>query len=182
MTDSSIELVWSAPAGAADYQVHRLIRTDEVPPAASMMTADNRLHSGEDSGVFLDEDVAAGELYWYGVRGLGDDGEVLSTGWHATAAVTDEEPPAQVELTVEESNGSVLLAWNEPTENFALHGYRILRTIGDAEPEVVATTWDLQQRSFIDGDPPEGTSAYSVVAFDFHWNDSAPTEVDIDLS
>lgn len=182
MTASSIEVVWSAPEGGVDYQVHRLDRTGDVPPSATEMTADNVIHAGAETGTFVDDEVTEGATYWYGIRGLDVDGVVLSTGWHATAAVTDEQPPAQVEVSIEQTNGSILLAWNEPEENFQMHGYRILRAVDGGEPEVAATTWTLDQRSFIDEDPPAALTTYSVVAFDFHWNESEPTEVTLDLS
>lgn len=182
MEATSIEVVWSAPEGAVEYQVHRLGRTDLARPQATELTESNRLHTGEETGTFLDDTVVAGELYWYGIRGVDAEGEVLSVGWHEAAAVTDVEPPEQVELSAVQSDGAVLLEWTEPAENFQLHGYRILRAVGNGEPEVVATTWTLDQRSFLDDGAPEGAVSYSVVAFDFHWNDSDPTEVTIDRS
>lgn len=182
MTAVSIEVVWSEIEGAVDYQIHRLGRTGTATPDESEMTTENLVHSTETSGAFLDTSVVANELYWYGVRGLDAQGEVLLVGWHDTAAVTDEQPPEQVALQAEFSNGSVFLTWEEPEENFQLHSYRILRAVGSEEPEVVGATWNLDQRSFVDNDPPQELATYSVVAFDFHWNDSLPAEVTIDPS
>lgn len=182
MSAESVEVGWSAPEGAADYQVHRVIWEDRAEPDGAMMTPDNLLTTGDYRGGFVDDDVAAGEEYWYGVRGLDSDGNVLSVGWHWVAAVTDEQPPAQVELAVEQDADSVLLSWSEPDENFRMHGYRVFRAIGDSEPEFLVSTWDLDQTSFLDPDPPSGTVTYSVLAFDFHWNESEPAEITIDIS
>lgn len=180
MGSESIELVWSAPVGASRYQVHRLPRSSPIAPNSSAMSVDNVLFEGDATGTFVDAQVNEGDLYWYGIRGIDENDEVLSSGWHQAAAFTDEQPPDPVDLTVDSSDDSVLLSWNEPAENFGMHGYRILRAVGSGEAEIVATTWDLNQRSFVDGDPPQGNVTYSVIAFDFHWNDSAPTEVNVD--
>ena len=44
MEATSIEVVWSAPEGAVEYQVHRLGRTDLARPQATELTESNRLH------------------------------------------------------------------------------------------------------------------------------------------
>ncbi len=182
MSSSAIELVWSAPEGSAEYQVHRVPGTSDMQPDDSEMSAENLIHTGDFNGVHVDDAVTEGTRYWYGVRGLDADGAVVSTGWHLAAAITDDEPPAQVELTAEQTDGSVLLSWNQPAENYELHSYRILRAVGNEEPEVVASTWDINQTSFIDDDPPDELVTYSVIAFDFHWNGSEPSEVTLDRS
>lgn len=184
MSADSIELTWAAPEGASSYEIHRLSASDS-PPAESEMTAETQIHStGNEgrSGRFTDSDVDEGAKYWYGVRGVDEAGETVSTGWHRADAVTDDEPPSSVEPTLSVENGTVFLEWAAPDENYALHGYRVLRTLDGEEPELVATTWNLDQRSFSDDEPPQATVSYSVVAFDFHWNDAEPSPVAVDLS
>lgn len=182
MSAERVEVVWSAPEGAAEYQIHRVLWEDRAEPDGSVMTADNLITTGDVVGSFVDDDVTDGEQYWYGVRGVDADGNAISVGWHWVAAVTDDQPPSKVPLSAQQPDvSSVLVSWSEPEENYQMHGYRILRAVGDSEPEVVATTWDLNQMSFLDSDPPSGTVTYSVVAFDFHWNDSEPAEVTLEL-
>lgn len=191
MTAAAIELTWSAPEGAADYQIHRLPLASENPPDVSAMTNENRIYSTSESaepgdtgerGLVTDTDVTEGEQYWYGVRGLDADGTVLSSGWHQADAVDDEEPPAQVAVNMTVENGVVTLTWEPPAENYELHSYRILRRISGEEFEIVSTTWNLDQTSFVDDDPPDGVDAYAVVAMDFHYNRSEPTALPVDLS
>ena len=182
MSASEIEVVWSTPEVSSEYHVHRLPRTSDIEPDSSLLTDANRIHVADEQGVFVDTGVTAGERYWYAIRGIDDGGAVQSVGWHLTAAVTDTQPPSAVEFDLEERDGAIFIEWDEPAENFELHSYRILRAVGDGEPEVVGATWTLDQRSFIDETPPQAVVTYSVVALDFHWNDSEPTEVTVDLS
>ncbi len=177
MSATMIEVVWSAPEGADQYQLHRIARTSDAEPDASDMTEANRVHTATEQGAYIDTGVTGGTRYWYGIRGLDPDGNVLSFGWHPVAAVTDEEPPQPVEVSAEIDDGSVLLTWSSAVENYEMHGYRILRGVDGAELEVVATTWDTNQTSFLDADPPTGLVTYAIVAFDFHWNDSEPSSV-----
>lgn len=134
------------------------------------MTADTLVQTIDATGTFEDASVVENASYWYGVRGLGADGSVASTGWHHTFAVTDEEPPAAVDFAIEQTDGEVLVSWTPPAENFRLHAYRILRGTDGSELESMGMTWNLDQRSFLDTDPPAGDVTYSVVALDFHWN------------
>ncbi len=182
MSESSIEVVWSATDDAVSYEVHRVVRISDSPPDASAMTADTVVHTSDDKGVFIDEGVTAGTIYWHGIRGLGNDGTVLSVGWHPTAAVTDEQPPEPVDVSLEQADGSVLLTWQVPAENYQLHSYQIRRSINGGEAEVVGQTWQLDQTSFLDDEPPTGVVTYSVISYDFHWNLSEPTEVTVELS
>lgn len=183
MTDSSIELTWSATDGAVEYQVHRLPRTSDEQPAVADMTPENLVHTATESGRWTDEGVAAGTAYWYGIRTLAPDGALLAHGWHRAAAVTDDEPPAAVgELTAVMDDGGVLVTWAQPAENYELHGYRVFRGVDGQEPESISTTWRIGQTSFVDDDPPTGQVTYRIIAFDFHWNDSDPSDVVIDLS
>ena len=189
MSATSIELQWSAPEGAATYQLHRLPFDSDSPsslqPDASAMTAANEIYTtgaGNEVGDFTDTSVATGTKYWYGIRGLDDDGQVLSTGWHRADAVTDNEAPSPVQVSVDLVDGAVQLTWSEPDENYELHGYRILRGVDGQELETVVTSWDLDRTSFVDDDPPAGNLTYAVEAFDFHWNDSEPLPLEVDLS
>ncbi len=182
MTADAIEVTWSAPEGADTYAIHRIQSDLETPPSADELTATNQIHSGDAVGVFLDDEVTAETRYWYGIQSLDDDGSPLSVGWHRAVAVDDEVPPAPVEITLEQTNGAVQLSWNQPDENFELHAYRILRSVEGSEPEVVATTWNTDQTSFIDNTPPTGALTYFVSALDFHWNESERTEVSVTIS
>ena len=174
MSASLIDVVWSAPEGASSYELHRieadLPASVEDEPDASVMTADTLVVSIDATGTFEDTSVVEGTAYWYGVRGLNEDGSVASIGWHLTFAVTDDEPPAPIDFEVEDGDGQVLISWTAPAENFQLHGYRIVRGEAGAELETVGMTWNLDQMSFIDPDPPAGDVTYSVLALDFHWN------------
>lgn len=183
MSTSEIGLTWSTSDGAVEYQVHRLVRTSEDRPEAEAMTEATLIHTATDSGRWTDEGVEAGTKYWYGLRALAADGTLVAHGWHQTAAVTDEEPPSTVgELTATVDDEGVLVTWTQPTENYELHGYRVFRGVDGQEPESISTTWRVGQTSFLDDDPPVGEVTYRIVAFDFHWNDSAPSDVVIDLS
>jgi len=185
MSADLIEMKWSASDGAVEYQIHRLRRDSNDQPGPEAMTAQNMIHVVADNqGDFADDDVEAGTPYWYGVRAVDANGLMVAHGWHRAAAVNDDEPPALVgDLTAVVENGEVLITWTQPEENYELHGYQILRSIDGGEPESMATTWRIEQTSFVDDRPPAaGTATYSIVAFDFHWNDSAPAEIDIDLS
>ena len=182
MNASEIELVWSAPQGAATYEVHRLARVSEIPPPFQDMTVDNRIHVAAHNGTFLDDGVTEDAAYWYGIRGLDVDGNVMSVGWHQAVAVTDEEPPSPVVLSLQETSDAIALSWEQPEENFELHGYRIFRSVDNQEPETLATTWNIDQTTFIDNAAPAGNVTYLVEAFDFHWNKSERSEVSIDIS
>ena len=176
MSASAIEVVWAAPEGAASYELHRIASDSDQPPALETATADTLLATTDFNGTFEDDVVAEGATYWYAILGMEVDGTVSSVGWHKTVAITDETAPETVEFSVEGSADGVLVSWTPPEENFQLHAYRILRGVDSAEPESIATTWNLDQISFIDPNPPAGEVTYSVVALDFHWNVSEGAE------
>ena len=183
MTATEIELSWSAQEGADAYEIHRIESESESPPSAEELTTTTLINSARDeAGVFLDDGVTPDTRYWYGIRSVDEAGAQLSIGWHRAAAVTDEEPPAPVELDFELTNGAVELSWNQPDENFELHAFRVLRSVGDEEPQLVVTTWNIDQTTFVDIDPPTGTVSYFVQAVDFHWNESDRTEVAVAIS
>lgn len=183
MSNTSIELTWSDSEEAATYQIHRLPFTEDEPPVEAM-TAENIVHNADDGGRFIDDTVEVGARYWYGIRHLTADGVVARFGWHRADAVTDTEPPTKVKaLQAVPENGEVLVTWEPPDENYELHGYTVLRSVNDEELESISTTWRLEQRSFIDDRPPSGGNVtYAIVAFDFHWNDSEPAKVEVDLT
>lgn len=185
MTDTEVAIQWSAPDGAVELQVHRMLQESESRPDVEAMTDANRIHTSvEVAGTYEDPTVEAGALYWYGVRGISADGTVLSHGWHRTAAVTDVEPPVPVSnLTAEVVDGEIVVTWDQTTDNFELHAYRVLRSVDGAEFEIVVTTWNLDQTSFVDDQVPGPAQvAYQVVSMDFHWNMSEPTIIDVDLN
>lgn len=184
MTSDAIEVKWSESEGIVEYRIHRIPRTsDDIPPVEAM-TDENLLHVAEAGGRFEDEDVEAGTEYWHGVREFSATGELTAHGWHKTAAVDDEEPPAVVDgINAVLDNGEVLVTWTQPDENYELHGYRVLRSVDGEPSETLATTWRLDQRSFVDDKPPTSADVrYEVVAFDFHWNESTPGGITLDLS
>ena len=184
MSDSSIELTWSTSEDAVQYHLHRIPRTSDDRPRVEMMTAENRIHIADDAGRFVDDGVESGTRYWFGLRALSDNGELIAHGWHRADAVTDTVPPSPVRnLTAVVDDGEVLMTWTQPEENYELHGYKVLRRVDGEEPEALSTTWDLDQTSFIDDRPPaSGNLVYSIVAFDFHWNNGEPAEVEIELA
>jgi len=184
MSADTIEVNWSESEGVAEYRVHRIPRTSDVEPPVEAMTDDNVIHVTNAGGRFADEDVEAGTEYWHGVREFSAAGVLVAHGWHKTAAVDDEEPPSVVDgITAVFENGEVVVTWAEPEENYQLHGYRVLRGIDGEPSESIAVTWRLDQRSFIDEEPPISADViYEVVAFDFHWNQSAPGGVTVDLT
>lgn len=183
MTSKTIEVHWSDTEGVAEYHIHRVPRTSDDEPRVQAMTADNRIHVADEGGRFTDRGVDAGAEYWHGVREFSADGDLTAHGWHRTAAIDDEEPPSMVDgITAVAQAGEVLVTWTRPDENYQLHGYRVFRGVDGAPPESIAVTWRLDQMSFIDDEPPTSAQVvYEVVAFDFHWNDSAPSGVTIDL-
>lgn len=184
MTSDAIEVNWSESEGVAEYRIHRVLRTSDDTPPPEAMTEDNLIHVADAGGRFADEDVEAGTEYWHGVREFSAAGELTAHGWHKTAAIDDEEPPSVVDgITAVLGSGEVLVTWTQPEENYELHGYRVLRSVDGEPSETLATTWRLDQRSFIDDEPPTaGEVLYEVVAFDFHWNESSPGGVTIDVS
>ena len=183
---SSIEVTWSNGESDddVDFTIHRLVQTDVQPPEASDLTTDNLIHSADDVGNFVDDGVDEGTRYWYGLRVLTPNGDLTGFAWHEAVAVDDTEPPSVIaELTAVTEGDNVLVSWSEPSENFELHSYRVLRGIDGAEPETVATTFDVEQRSFLDDTAPEsGEVVYQVDSLDFHWNRSEIAQVVIDLS
>lgn len=183
MSATSIGVKWSTHDDAVEYHLHRVPRTDDRRPSPDAMTDDTLLQIVFDAGRFVDEGVVAGSRYWYGLRALDAGGVPVAHGWHRTAAVTDTEPPSPVgSLTAGFDNGEMLVTWTRPDENYELHGYQILRGIDGEEPTSIIRTWNLEQTSFIDDEAPtSGIVSYAVVAFDFHWNDSAAVQVDVDL-
>ncbi len=184
MAADAIGLTWSNTEGVVEYQLHRIPRTSDDEPELEAMTDGNRIHVADEGGRFTDESVAPGTEYWHGVRELSADGEITAHGWHPTAAIDDEEPPSAVDdITAVVESGEVLLTWSEPAENYKLHSYRVLRGVDGQPPERIAVTWRLDQRSFLDDNPPtSGEVVYQVVSMDFHWNESAPGSVTVDLS
>ncbi len=184
MTSKVIEVTWSDTEGVAEYHIHRVLRTSDEEPPVEDMTADNRIHVADEGGRFADQDVDAGAEYWHGVREFSANGDLTAHGWHKTAAIDDEEPPSTVDgITAAAESGEVLVTWREPDENYQLHGYRVFRGVDGEAPESIAVTWRLGQTSFIDDEPPVSAEVvYEVVAFDFHWNESSPGRVTIDLS
>ena len=183
MSADTIEVNWSETEGVAEYHIHRIPRTSDDEPPLEAMNADNLIHVTDAGGRFADEEVVAGMEYWHGVREFSADGDITAHGWHRTAAIDDEEPPSTVEVTAVAENGGVLVTWVPPDENYQLHSYRVFRGVDGEPPESIAVTWNLDQISFIDDEPPSSAEVvYEVVAFDFHWNRSLPGRVTIDLS
>lgn len=176
MTSTRIEMQWGTFDGASEYQLHRVPRTSDTRPIPDVMTADNLLHVADNSGQFVDDAVEENTSYWYGVRAFSAEGTPMAIGWHRADAVDDTEPPGVVEiLSAELRDGEVLVTWAEPDENYELHSYRILRGVNGGELESLAVTWNMDQRSLLDDDPPRtGTVTYAVDALDFHWNRSSP--------
>lgn len=183
MSDTSIEMTWSARDDSVEYHLHRIPLTSEEKPGSAVMTDENVLHVATDIGRFVDETVEAGTQYWYGIRALDDDGALVAHGWHRADAVTDTEPPSLVKnLQATLDNGEVLVSWSQPDENYELHSFRVLRGVDGQELEQVSATWNIDQTSFVDDGPPAtGKVTYAVVAMDFHWNLSDPAKVDIEM-
>lgn len=147
------------------------------------MTSENLVHVADGLGRFVDQGVESGREYWYGVRVLSAEGDLMAHGWHRTAAVDDTEPPAIVDgITAVAADGEILVTWTRPAENYELHSYRVLRGIDGEAPEKIGETWRLDQMSFIDDQPPaSGRVVYQIQALDFHWNLSLPGSVTVDL-
>ncbi len=184
MSAERIEVRWSDRDGADKYFIHRLVRSSDDRPGVEAMTDDSRIHVANDLGSFIDEEVEPDTRYWYGVRIVDADDNLIAHGWHRADAVDDEEPPSPVPAltAVEADEDEVLVSWSKPDENYQLHGYRVFRGVDGETPESIATTWRLEQTSFLDDElPASGKVVYEVVAFDFHWNDSLPARVTIDL-
>ncbi len=183
MTASAIELKWSTNEGVAESHIHRIKCTSDSKPDITAMTNNNLIHTATEAGSFTDLGVEAGSKYWYGIRGLSADGDLISSGWHKAAAVDDEEPPSVVDgITATAKDGNVTVSWEQPTDNYKLHGYRIFRGIDGETPKHIAATWKLEQTTLIDDQAPTtGRIVYEIVAIDFHWNKSEPGRVEIDL-
>lgn len=183
MSANSIEVGWSDTDDGAEYHIHRVVRTSDNEPQVDAMTPENLIHTAETLGRFVDDGVQAGTEYWHGVRVLSVEGDVMSYGWHRTAAVDDEEPPATVDgITAVVESGEILVTWATPAENYELHSYRVLRGVNGEPPELISQTWQLDQLSFIDDEPSvSGQVVYQIIAMDFHWNLSEPGSVTIDL-
>lgn len=184
MSSTSIELTWSNSDGAVDYRLYRVPRASDSKPDLEAMTADRVIHTASEAGRFVDNGVEGGTRYWFGIRTLDAEGALVASGWHGADAVDDTEPPSLVpDLVAVVDDGEVLVTWSEPDENYELHGYRILRSVDGEEPTSLATTWRTEQTSFVDDQLPLGGAevTYGIVAFDFHWNDSAPAEVSVEL-
>ncbi len=184
MSSTSIELTWSASDGAVEYHIHRIPRMSDDKPAHEEMTAENTIHVASEDGRFVDDEVEENVRYWYGLRALAADGSLIALGRHAADAVDDTEPPSPPgNVTASFGDGEVLVTWTQPAENYELHGYQILRGVDGQELEALVSTWDLEQTSFVDDDPPDADNVtYAVVAFDFHWNNSEPAEIEVELS
>ena len=177
MTAESIEVTWASTDNAVEYQIHR-VPLSPAPPGVEVLTAENLIHTATENGRVVDDTVEAGTQYWYGVRSLSASGDILAHAWHRADAVTDVDPPEAPGVSATAQDGGVLVEWSVPDEGYELHAYRVLRGVDGAEPELLATTWTLDQRSFIDDDPPASEEVvYQVVALDFHWNVSSPGEV-----
>lgn len=181
MADDRIQLTWSTVEGAGFYHLHRIRSVSDAVPELGVMTAENQFLVADDSGVYVDTKVETGARYWYGVRALDANGGLVSYFWHLAVAVTDEEPPAPVGNAAAVVDGdAVRVSWTQPSENFELHGYRIVRVVDGGYPEILRETWDLEERSFLDTDPPaDGIATYTIVAFDLHWNEST---VDVEIT
>ncbi len=184
MTATEIAIQWSAPEGAAEYELHRLPRDSDVMPGAEAMTEASFVESVEAVGAYEDPSVREGEQYWFGVRGLAADGTLLAHGWHAVDAVTDEQPPAVVgDLTAVVVDGEIVVTWTRPTDNYELASYLVSRAVEGEELESVGAAYNPDQTTFID-DPAtlSGAVTYSIVALDVHWNKSDPATVVVNVS
>ena len=182
MSAESIELTWATTDNAVEYQLHR-VPLSPTPPAAEVMTAENLIHTTDGAGRFADDTVEAGTQYWYGIRSLSANGDILAHGWHRADAVTDLEPPAAPTVTASAQDGGTLIEWTVPDEGYELHSYRVLRVVDGAEPELVGITWNLDQLSLFDDMPLDSDDVvYQVTASDFHWNRSAPGQTELAAS
>ncbi len=180
MTSSGIEMTWGEVDGVVDYRLHRLPTSSDDRPDPAELTDDNEIFVATEPGRTVDDSVVEGTKYWYGIRGFDADGTLVAVGWHRADAIDDLTPPSPVEIvSATVVDGQVQVTWAEPDENYALHAYRILRSVDDAEFETLATTWNLDQQTLIDDDPPTGTVTYAVQAMDFHWNRSTPVGVEV---
>ena len=180
MSNDAIEVAWSEVEGAnVTYQIFRFDSVGTDPEAVELEIP---IHEGVDSLGWTDDSVETGKFYTYVMRVIADD-EVLERRWTDTLAVTDQTPPSDITgLTASVTDGEVLLAWDEGSDDVEFGSYGVFRTDVADEAQYIGGGADVGVTSFIDNDIPDsGEIGYEVVAFDFHGNRSSPVSITVEL-
>jgi len=164
-----ILLTWSAPADldVTRYYVFRDgTQVGEAPAGDSLRYLDGGLEPEHD--------------YLYEVMAVDWAGNVSSAAaiTARTGSTGDLEPPSPPQhlRAVAAPGGVVTLEWGAAADNVEVTGYRILRAVGDASPEVVGSADGGDTLTYTDTGLAASTAyAYTVTAFDAAGNDSAPS-------
>jgi len=150
VSSSSVQLSWSATAGALDYSILR-----EGPGQSSYLPVGTA-----DTNTYTDTTVSANQTYSYEVAAYDAGGESWASA-SVTTSTSTTAPLVPTGLLVSASDAvSVSLTWNASADTIL---YRILRRgIGDDAFAVVGTSY---QPSYVDTNVTAGdTYGYQVVA------------------
>ena len=171
MTDTSVEVVWSAIEGTdVVYRIFRTEITADLDRENLTLTDDLLVYEGQpEATTFVDATVETGTFYSY-ILEAQTDGTVLSRRWANALAVTDTEPPSPItNLSAEVVDGEVVLRWDPSTDNLEFAAYSVSLVVDDVA-QYLGGGADPSQASFVDNRPEPGTNIYSVQAVDFHDN------------
>ena len=118
-----------------------------------------RLISGS---VYDDTEVENGVEYYYILRSVDYDEQVLPFNTGEISAIPDEEPPAPKELKADIVGTQIHLNWSHVIGN-NLKGYNIYRNFTGEEPWTMIKTVEISATSFIDENAHPGNAYYYTV-------------------
>jgi len=115
-----------------------------------------------DGSAYDDIDVENGVRYYYILRSVDANGQVLPFDTEEISAIPDEEPTAPQELKADVINTQIHLEWNQITGD-NLKGYNIYRNFTGEEPWTLIKSVEISATSFIDENTYPGNVYYYTV-------------------
>jgi len=112
--------------------------------------------------VYDDTDVENGVRYYYILRSVDANGEVLPFDSEEISAIPDEEPAAPEELKADSKGAQIHLEWSRITGEH-LKGYNIYRNFTGEEPWTLIKSVEISATSFIDENTYPGNVYYYTV-------------------
>ncbi len=179
MTDTAVDLTWSAVENTDRYEVWRIptAEADYDAIAEGDFGAASLVYDGDDL-VTTDTTVEPDTFYTYVLIAWSGDA-VSAPRWTEALTVFDEIPPSPITgLTAEVTDDGVLLSWNRSTDNVEFAAYNVSLDDGDQRTYIGGGA-DESATSFLDPEPLDGPRTYEVVAVDFHDNRSDPAQITV---
>ena len=172
ITDSSVNLSWTQSTDISNFNAYQILRGTTALNLSVISTS--------NLTTFTDTTVNSSTTYFYQVIALDSTGNTSSSNLLSafTLVAPDTEAPStpgSLQATNITST-SISLQWNQSTDNVAVTGYNILKSVNGGNAALLTTTTNL---TFTDNNVSSATNyQYQVIAFDEATNTSLAATVD----